>query len=206
MTWTYEKCYKRFRSNKTQKGYHLKPNILGLIGGVIAFISLVLPWWSMTLSASALGMSYSASVSIYPYQATASTMGFSSTVSVNLWYGWAALALIIVGGILGIAGSLLTKGRIVILVGGLLALLSIVIFALGLQSELSQPLASGFPQASLFSSGSYNGLASYVTYLSFGFWIALVSAIIILVASARKTVQVPPSMPIPTSPSPPQPS
>jgi hypothetical protein len=206
MTWTYEKCYKRFRSNKKQEGYHLKPNILGLIGGVIAFISLVLPWWSMALSASALGMSYSASVSIYPYQATASTMGFSSTVSVNLWYGWAALALIIVGGILGIAGSLLTKGRIVILVGGLLALLSIVIFALGLQSELSQPLASGFPQASLFSSGSYNGLASYVTYLSFGFWIALVSAIIILVASARKTVQVPPSMPIPTSPSPPQPS
>ena len=182
----------------------MKPNILGLIGGVIAFISLVLPWWSMTLSASALGMSYSASVSIYPYQATTSIMGFSSTVSVNLWYGWAALALIIVGGILSIVGSLLTKGRIVILVGGLLALLSIVIFAVGLQTELSQPLATGFPQAGLFSSGSFNGIASYVTYLSFGFWIALVSTIIILVASARKTVQAPPSMPIPASPSPPQ--
>lgn len=187
-----------------QKGYHLKPNLLGLIGGVIAFISLVLPWWAMTLSASALGFSYSATVSIYPYQATASTMGFSSTVSVNLWYGWAALALIIVGGILGIAGSLVTKGRIVILVGGLLALLSIIIFAVGLQSELSQPLGFGLPQASLFSSGTYAGLANYVAYLSFGFWIALVSAIIMLVASARKTAQVPPSMPTPTPPPPPQ--
>ena len=206
MTWTYKKCYKQFSSNKTQKGYDLKPNILGIIGGVIAFISLVLPWWSMTLSASALTSltSYSASVSIYPYQATAGTMGFSSTVNVNLWYGWAALALIIVGGILSTAGSLVSKGRIVILVGGLLALLSIIIFAVGLQSELSQPLATGFPQVSLFSSGTYYGLANYVTYLSFGFWIALVSAIIMLVASARKTAQVPPSMPTPTPPPPPQ--
>lgn len=187
----------------------MKPNILGLIGGVIAFISLVLPWWSMTLSASALGISYSASVSIYTYQATASAMGFSSTVSVNLWYGWAALWLIVVGGVLGIAGGLFTKGRIVILVGGLLALLSIIIFAVGLQSELSQPLATGFPQVSLFSSGSYGsgfGSANYATYLSYGFWIALVSAIIMFVASARKTAEARPSMPIPTSPSPPQPS
>jgi hypothetical protein len=125
----------------------------------------------------------------------------------NLWYGWAALALIIVGGILGIAGSLFAKGRIVILVGGLLALLSIVIFAVGLLSELGQPLATGFPQAGLFSSGSYGsgfGLANYVTYLAYGFWIAFVSAIIMFVASARKTAQVPPSMPMPISPPPPQ--
>jgi len=136
-------------------------------------------------------------------------MGFSSTVSVNLWYGWAALALIIVGGILGIAGSLFTKGRIVILGGGLFALLAIVIFAVGLQSELSQPLATGFPQASLFSSGSYGsdfGSLNYMTYLSYGFWIALVSAIIMFVASGRKTAQASPLMPMQTSPSPPQPS
>jgi hypothetical protein len=180
--------------------------MLGLIGGVIAFISLVLPWWSMTLS---LGISYSESVSIYPYQVTVSAMGFSSTVSLNLGFGWAALDLIIVGGILGIAGSLFTKGRIAILVGGLFALLSIIIFAVGLQSELSQPLATGFPQTGLFSSGTYGsglGSANYATYLSYGFWIALVSAIIMFVASARKTAQAPPSMPMPTSPPPPQPS
>jgi len=191
----------------------LKPNILGLIGCVMAFISLVLPWWSMTLSASAMGISYSESVSIYTYQATVSAsagaMGFSSTVNVNLWYGWAALALIIVGGTLGVAGSLLTKGRPLILIGGLLVLLSVIIFAVGLQSELSQPLATGFPQTSLFSSGSYGssfGSASYMTYLSVGFWIALVSAIMIFVASARKTAKVTLSMPMSTSPPPPQPS
>lgn len=184
----------------------MKPNILGLIGGVIAFISLVLPWWSMTLSTTVPGFSYSESVSIYTYQATVSAMGFSSTVNLNLWYGWTALVLLILGGMLGIAGSLFAKGRGLIIIGGLLALLPIIIFAVGLQSQLSQPLATGFPQMSLFSSGSFGseyGSANYVTYLSYGFWIALVSAILMFVASARKTAQVAPSTPVPASPSPP---
>jgi hypothetical protein len=183
--------------------------MLGLVGGVIAFISLFLPWWSMTLSANALGVNYSESVSLYTYQATVSTLGFSSTVSLDLWYGWTALILIILGGMLGVAGSLLARGRGLIIVGGLLTLLSIVIFAVGLQSQLSQPLATGLPQMSLFSSGLYAsefGSTNYVTYLSYGFWIALVSAILLFVASARKTAQVPPTVPMQTSPSPPQPS
>jgi hypothetical protein len=140
-------------------------------------------------------------------------MGLSYTVNVNLWYAWTALALIIVGGLIGIAGSLLTNGRPLILVGGLLVLLSIVIFAVGLQNELSQPVVAGLRAytggTSLFSSGSYGSgfdAVNYVTYLSIGFWIALVSAIIMFVASARKTAQMPPSMPMPTSPPPPQPS
>lgn len=171
----------------------------------MAFISLVLPWWSMTLT----GGSYSGSLSIYPYQATVSSMGLSYTVNVNLWYAWTALALIIVGGLIGIAGSLLTNGRPLILVGGLLVLLSIVIFAVGLQNELSQPSVAGLRAytggTSLFSSSSFDAV-NYVTYLSIGFWIALVSAIIMFAASARKTAQMPPSMPMPTSPPPPQPS
>ena len=178
----------------------MKTNVLGFIGGVLAFISMVLPWWSMTLSDSALGVSYSESV--YTYQATVSGMGFSSTVNLNLWYGWTALVLLILAGMLGIAGSLFTKGKGLMIIGGLLALLSIIIFAVGLQSQLSQPLATGFPQVNLFSSGSYESV-NYVTYLSYGFWIALVSAILLFVASARKPASVPPSTPMPASPSPP---
>jgi hypothetical protein len=141
-------------------------------------------------------------------------MGSSSAaVNVNLWYAWTALALIIVGGLIGIAGSLLTKGRPLILVGGLLVLLSIVIFVVGLQNELSQPSMAGLrlytAGTSLFSNGSYGSgfeTVNYVTYLSYGFWIALASAIIMFVASARRTAQVPSPMPMPTSPPPPQPS
>jgi hypothetical protein len=203
---TYEKCYKHFFSlNETEEGYHLKPNILGLIGGVLAFICLVLPWWSLTIT----GGSSPGSLSIYPYQATVSSMGVSYAANVNLWYAWTALVLLILGGMLGIAGSLFAKGRGLIIIGGLLALSSIVIFVVGLQNELSQPSVSGLRAyalgTSLFSSGSYDGV-SYVTYLSYGFWIALVSAILLFVASARKTAQVPPTVPMQTSPSPPQPS
>lgn len=183
----------------------MKPNVLALIGSVISFISLVLPWWTMTLT----GGSQAGSLSIYTYQATVSSMGLSYTINVNLWYAWTALALIIVGGLIGIAGSLLTNGRPLILVGGLLMLLSIVIFPVGLQNELSQPSMAGLrlytAGTSLFSSGSY-GPTNYVTYLSIGFWIALASAIIMFVASARRTAQVPSPMPMPTSPPPPQPS
>jgi hypothetical protein len=187
----------------------LKPNVLALIGSVISFISLVLPWWTMTLT----GGSQAGSLSIYTYQATVSSMGLSYTINVNLWYAWTALALIIVGGLIGIAGSLLTNGRPLILVGGLLMLLSIVIFPVGLQNELSQPSVAGLRAyalgTSLFSSGSYGSgfdSVNYVTYLSIGFWIALASAIIMFVASARRTAQVPSPMPMPTSPPPPQPS
>jgi hypothetical protein len=196
---------RNFMSNSLEqdaKGLSLKLNILGLIGGAVAFISLVLPWWSITLGSAFAGPNYG-SLSIYPYQATASGMGYSSGVSVNLWYGWAALVLVVVGGTLGIAGSLFAKGRIVILVGGLLAMLSIVIFAVGLQGELSQQYTGGFPQVNLFSQGVYGyglGSITYNAYLSYGFWIAVISAIIMIAASARKAKQAPPAVPMPTSP------
>ncbi len=192
-----------------KKGHNLKPNVLALIGSVISFISLVLPWWTMTLT----GGSQAGSLSIYTYQATVSSTGLSYTINVNLWYAWTALALIIVGGLIGIAGSLLTNGRPLILVGGLLALSSIIIFVVGLQNELSQPAMAGLRLytggTGLFSSGSYGSgfeTVNYVTYLSYGFWIVLASAIIMFVASARRTAQVPSPMPMPTSPTPPQPS
>ena len=86
----------------------MKPNIIGIVGAVIAFISLALPWWTMTLRESRItSMGYNGvrDVSIYPYQATASAAR-SVAVSIGLWYGWATLVLVIVGGLLGMAGSL----------------------------------------------------------------------------------------------------
>jgi hypothetical protein len=182
----------------------LKPNVLGIIGGILAFISTVLPWWTITISSGVMGITYSSDLSLYPYQAKATAMGISMIVDVNLWYGWAALALVIVGGVLGIVGSLLQNGKALLIGAGVLALLSIIIFAVGLQSELSKaPITTGYPQVGLFSNGSSGvpdlTVVNYTTYLSLGYWITLVAAIIMLVASRRKNVQTtPPQSPPPS--------
>lgn len=186
----------------------MKLNIVGIIGGVIAFISLVLPWWTMAVSVSGLGVSASADVSIYPYLARASSAGTSITAQVNIWYGWVALVLIVIGGLLAIAGGALQKPRTVFVAGGILALLSTIIFALGLQNELSnQAIVPGWPTVSLFSSGSVSLYFSYTTYLSYGFWLALVAGIIMLVASMKKpeTVAPAPAPALTPSPVPPNP-
>jgi|SRR3989304_4753352 len=161
----------------------LKPNIIGIVGGILAFISLALPWWTMSVT-----FGISVDVSIYPYMAGASEMGLSTGIS--LWYGWVALALIIVGGLIGIVGSVKPDKRKLLLVGGALALVSIIIFAVGLQLDfLSIPSTEGSPAFALFAGGSISVSGydiSYFAYLSFGFWIALVAAIVMFVASRKK--------------------
>lgn len=186
----------------------MKLNYVGIVGGILAVVSLALPWWTMSVSSSALGSTFSMDASMYPYQATATAMGVSEIVSINLWFGWAALALVVIGGLLGLVAGVITARRTLLAVGGLLVLLSIIVFAAGLQNEISNgTLATGFPTGvGLFSSSSYNymGLSmSYSTYLSFGFWLALVAAIVMFVASTRKiveTVPQPSSVPTPTAP------
>lgn len=179
----------------------MKPNYIGIIGGILAFISLALPWWTVTLSSSIMELTYSADISVYLYQVTVSAMGFSMTITMDIWFGWVALALVAIGGLLGIVGSMvIDKRKMVLIIGGILVLLSLIIFAAGLQNELSKaPLTSGFPTFGLFSSGSIDFMEismNYSSYLSFGFWLALVAAIIMFVAAMRKpeeTVSQPPS-------------
>jgi len=180
----------------------LKLNYIGIVAAIIAFISLALPWWTMSASAGVEVITVRTDVSIYPYKATASaTMGMSATVAMDLWFGWAALALIVIAGITGIVGSVIVgkTGQMVLIVAGILALLSIIIFAAGLQSELSKaPPVLGLRKVGLFfsHSWSYDGHISeeYSTYLSFGFWLALVSAIITFI-SLIKHPMAPPEAP-----------
>ncbi|MEM0007007.1 MAG: hypothetical protein QXR89_01905 [Candidatus Bathyarchaeia archaeon] len=204
----------------------MKVNYVGIIGGILAFISLALPWWTMNMSISAGGEipipgPYSVDISIYPYKGTvsASIMGIpiSMDISINVWYGWAALVLVVVGGILGILGSIISGNKVMLVVGGILALLSIIIFAAGLQIELSQgmsippPTGTGtplqLPALGLFSSGSFVLMdvpVNYSTYLSFGFWIALIAAILMFVAMRKAEKVAPPPTPV-EAPAPPPP-
>lgn len=159
----------------------LKPNYIGIIAGILAFISIALPWWTYTVSLGEI----SAEMSIYLYQIQSS---LPTTITLE-WYAWAALALIIIGGLLAIVGSVIaTMGKKIIIVGGIIALLSIIIFAVGLMTD-SQ--FSGLPGGNaLFGSGT-----GYSYYLSYGFWIALVAAIIAFVAYAKHPAEAaaPPS-------------
>jgi len=179
----------------------LKINYIGIVTAIIAFISLALPWWTMTMSAEAMGIKVSADVSIYPSQATASAMGVSQSVAMELWFGWATLALIIIAGVAAIVGSLIIgkTGKMILMVVGILTLLSIMIFALGLQGELSKGVpVIGFPEVGLFSSGSWSFMGvsmDYSSYLSFGFWLALVAAIIAFISLLKHPVAPPPAAP-----------
>ncbi len=158
------------------------------------------------MSAEAMGIKVSSDVSIYPHQATASAMGTSATVAVDLWFGQAALALIVIAGIAAIVGSLIIgkTGKMILTVAGILALLSIIIFAAGLQGELSKaPPVSGFPEVGLFSSGSWSFIGgasmNYQSYLSFGFWLALIAAIIAFISLGKHPTVPPEAPPTPES-------
>jgi len=158
----------------------------GIIGAILAFISLALPWWVVNISSSEMGYPYSAVGTVYLYQYSVSIFGVGAIVSSNLplhWYATTALVFLILSGLLGLIGYFIVSGRKVALaLGGILALFSIIIFSVGLQNDISNGAVSNYPTgASLFSSGSYSLLGvsiNYSAYLSFGFWLALVATII----------------------------
>ena len=170
------------------EGHNLRLNYLGFIGGILALISLALPWWSLNYSGSPMGSIVSVEGNLYLYQTTVTTIGVSLSASTNHpWYCSIALAFVVLGGLLGLAGSVIANGRRTVLsLGGILALFSIIIFAVGLQNQISN--GSGFPAGvGLFSSGSYGHLGmDYSSYLSFGFWLALVAAITMFATLTRE--------------------
>jgi len=162
------------------------------VGGILAFVSLALPWWTMSVSSAVNGFSnISVDVSIYPYMASMTGLGVAA---MDIWFGWVALALITVSGLLGIIGSLKPDKAKMLSIGGALTLVSIIIFAVGLQVVLLQGLGL-YSSMFLFGSGSlsaseYGADVNYFAYLSFGFWIALVAAIIMFAASRKKPAQI----------------
>ena len=171
----------------------------------MSFVSLVLPWWTITIDNSPVVygpvvhapiLYYSSySISIFTYQSSAITIaGTPTTIGISTWYAWVALVLVVASGLLGIVGSFIQNAKRILASAGLLALLSTIIFATGLQIELSMPdshvlsgISMGTTKVGLFSSGIFStGGFRYTTYLSIGFWLALVAGIVLLAISMRK--------------------
>ena len=165
----------------------MKLNYVGIVGAILAFVSVALPWWTYI----ALGGSYD--LKLYD-------QGALSVWSLNYWYGWLALLLVVIGAILGLWGSIMSDGKKIVIGGGLLTLIAIIIFPIGLQTDLMR-LNAPF---GVFFSGTIFGV-SYSTYLSYGFWFALVATIIMFVATLYPKLTPEAASP-PPSPPPPPPS
>ena len=157
----------------------MKVNYIGIVAGILAFVSIALSWWTVSISATGIT---APSYDLYLYQA-----GTIAGATLDTWFIWAALALVIVGGLITIVASVMAKGKMILIGGGVLILLSMIIFAVGLNNALS-PLAGVLPGIGLFSSGSFSSgsvTVSWSTYLSYGFWLALVAMILAFVAYVR---------------------
>jgi hypothetical protein len=158
----------------------------------------------------------SVEVSVYTYDARASVKAMEVETSesivdgFSIWYGYTPLALMVIAGVAGIVGSLMVgkNGKILLAVTGALTLLSVIIFAAGLQSELSKLTeATGgtlpsLPEVGLFSSGSYSFMGvsmDYSSYLTFGFWLALIAAIIAFISVSKHPMAPPATPPTPES-------
>jgi hypothetical protein len=177
----------------------LKINIIAMGGAIIALFGLAWPWWTITFLSTTMGFNLSYSNSIYPYGATTSIYGTPVTGLMHPWYGWAAFTLLMLGAILAIVFSGIPRARPILALSGTLALLSVIVFATGLQNDLSTTRdVSGFGLG-LFSSGMYFSI-SYTTCISVGFWLTLAGAIIMLVSPLSK-----PKTTAPTAVTPPPP-
>lgn len=162
----------------------MKLNYIGIAGALIAFISLVLPWWTLTIggygvSASAfnLNMYNLSSVARAPY------------VELNSWYDWVAVLLVVLAGVLGFAGSIIQNGKMLLFGGGLTEALAIIIFSVDLQIDLwlSNSGLGLFSKINIFTQIG-RGAFTESTYLNIGFWLALISAIVMFVG-AMKTMK-----------------
>jgi hypothetical protein len=166
----------------------LKPDVISIVGGLLAISSLAFPWWTISVVFHFMGIDQPAYVSLYLYRADTNALGWSRSSHLNLSFGWVTLALVVSASLLGILGGLLRRTKMV-LIGGSCAIASMIVFVATLQSELlNGPVVPwGFIVSGVFSSATidqgYLSSASYTAYLSFGFWIALAAAIILLVSA-----------------------
>jgi hypothetical protein len=145
-------------------------NFLGFLSAIIAFLSLYLPWWTLTVDIYG--------ISIYPWGWSEREMYVYRPQELSFIY--MALAFVVIGGVLGVIGSFKVRGgKKLLIVSGIFAMLSLAIFAFGLHLFLGRTFVN---VKTLFYSGPFNGGAYASCYLSFGFWLALVATILSFIA------------------------
>jgi len=150
-------------------------NYVGVVGSILALISIVLPWW--TISASTWWAEGTMTMYLYHTEIVGISAFFGDWANdpfSNLM-ALAALVLLVIGSILAIVGSV-TKGKSLLIVGGVLGLTAPLGFAITLQWLWFWTNGIG-----VYSSGILNGV-SYSSHLESGFWLSVIGAIIMLAA------------------------
>jgi hypothetical protein len=165
----------------------MKVNVIGVASAIIAFASLALPWWTMTISLLETPLSWN----MYTWGVRSPTeiVGDSLLFDFADWYRYAALAFIVVGVILGLAGSLTVgrRGWTILATSGILIILAAVIFVAGLATDPA--LADATPPIGIFESKEISILEfsySISTYFNIGFFLAITAAILASISLVRQ--------------------
>ena len=181
---------------------------VGFIGCILCFVSLAMPWW--TISFPDTNPSLTLDVSVYLYRTTVTGLPDSFG---SLWFGYVTILLVVAGALLCLLGNLgVGKRRPVFVAGGILAVIGLFLFAATLQMNLfgmlGKPVLEDIlgiqTNVILFGSGTLSSAygIKYVSYLTFGFWTALAGAVMMTAASKTKPQtggQVPVYPPVPQS-------
>lgn len=175
----------------------MKLNYFGLAAGILAIASLLLPWFTVNMTASfeEITMDFTA----YLYQVQGTVNSISATVFPNVWFVLGALGLVIITVIFSFAGGLLIgrKGQILLLAAGITALLSMVMFGGGLlMSDYASTDLEPAAVMNLFQPNAFGITADaameksydFVWWLSFGFWLTIVAGILAFVAAVAPSL------------------
>ena len=165
----------------------MKVNIIGVASAIIALASLALPWWTMTISLLKTPFSWD----MYTWGVGSPTEGDALLFDFADSYGYAALAFIVVGAILRLAGSVTVRRRgwTILATSGILIILAAVIFVAGLAADPA--LADATPSIGIFESKEVTILEfsySISTYLHIGFLLAIIAAILASISLLRHPI------------------
>jgi len=170
----------------------LKLNYLGIIAGIVAFVSLFLPWFTIELWTKNLSSTMSFAAGLY--QLTGTVEGVAKSMFLVLWFNGGSFILILLAGLLSLAaGTFIKKHRVMIFLSScVFALIAMGIFGYGLINsnfaiEEINPgyTISQFPEGSFGLSADESMLYSYdySWTIGIGFWLALASAVLALLAA-----------------------
>ncbi len=167
-------------------------NYLGFIAGIVAFVSVFLPWFTIELWTSNLSSTMNFTANLY--QLTGTVEGVTRSMFLIVWFNVGAFILMLITGLLCIVSSIFATSRrrtTLLIVSCVFALLAMVIFGYGLANssfaveELNPGYTiSQFPENSfgLSAEQSMQNTYDYSWQIGIGFWLALISVILSLLA------------------------
>ena len=163
----------------------MKVNVIGVASAIIAFASLALPWWTMTISLLETPLSWD----MYTWGVRSPTEGDALLFDFADSYRYAALAFIVVGAILGLAGSVTVRRRgwTILATSGISIILAAIIFVAGLATDPA--LTGATPPIGIFESKEISipeFSYSISTYFNIGFFLAITAAILASISLLRQ--------------------